>query len=1009
MSQASKQSSVYRQRGPSAATNGNIYGGVFHPTSTVEEANPWWEVDLGKPLPVHNVVVWLRPNLPQLNLVCLASDRPFPDRAATPAELLELCAGIATVRYDVPFRGPTHLTGAPVLWCLSDDYGGTVRVQYLRVVALGTCRLQLSEVQVFSPVTALSEGQVSKDTLSSSSSSLSSGAGAHVGVGGDASAYASDGAGAGAGAGGIGGHQPPPPSAGRFALPAPLDVPQLQHMNVPSTLGPAPDKPSTHEPVREPADTDTLCISSRGVLSSDGSNSIVLCESENHLFTIATGTPAGGTDASSVAGSVTGSVTGRSAPPSPRPPPRRRAVVSQTTNAGVLGCDPYNSNSRAMDYGWLAPNTSGIVRLVFNSLTSSRWSACTPDEPFTVSVRLDVRSFMLPCSVPAVFRTVMDVMNGPPSSIPRSSVPFVCASAGGIASVEVPISTLLNPWLQVSVVIATDGASPGAPKTSVLLPTLFDASLGICRLPMSDGRGQVVDVATASYAVVLPFRHKHNNLAHVWRTYWKKRGMLRIGHRGVGRSFKQQRGYRKAALMENTLVSFATAGKMGAEYIEFDALLTADKVPVIYHDFELEVQLAEQLAATMEAFKLGVHQLRWRALNRVRKHHLREGNKQSALAQLIRKHMARLKSGDRALLTGWSSTSPPSSRPSSPGSQSSGSSAAGGAGAGAGCVGGRYVESSAGMGGTAMKRPSSADSVDDASSDAADLSSVGVGDSDHSSSKGSAHAGARAGARAASSGDGDGDGDDGGDAVPVAPRPPPAPLAAAQAALASAAESEAAAVAMAVALGPGVLPAAGSRPPRSATRLIAALYSIPTLQALFVAVPAPVGFDIEIKYPVASKDVHLLPTSPLFDLNTYLDTILSVVFDHAGSRRVVFTCFHPEIVVALRAKQARYPVLFLTEGGTNRVPYPDLRCQSLAAAINHAVAEGLQGVVASSDSLVAQPGEVARAQENQLLVFGWGEANNDLEVVKQQASMGVDAVIVDNVGDVAKERPSFFQ
>jgi len=32
-----------------------------------------------------------------------------------------------------------------------------------------------------------------------------------------------------------------------------------------------------------------------------------------------------------------------------------------------------------------------------------------------------------------------------------------------------------------------------------------------------------------------------------------------------------------------------------------------------------------------------------------------------------------------------------------------------------------------------------------------------------------------------------------------------------------------------------------------------------------------------------------------FDMNMYLDTVLKVVLHSAGSRKIVFSCFHPDI------------------------------------------------------------------------------------------------------------------
>lgn len=41
----------------------------------------------------------------------------------------------------------------------------------------------------------------------------------------------------------------------------------------------------------------------------------------------------------------------------------------------------------------------------------------------------------------------------------------------------------------------------------------------------------------------------------------------------------------RSHIQENTILSFTTAGNLGAQLVEFDVHLTSDLVPVIYHDF----------------------------------------------------------------------------------------------------------------------------------------------------------------------------------------------------------------------------------------------------------------------------------------------------------------------------------------------------------------------------------------------------------------------------------------
>lgn len=40
--------------------------------------------------------------------------------------------------------------------------------------------------------------------------------------------------------------------------------------------------------------------------------------------------------------------------------------------------------------------------------------------------------------------------------------------------------------------------------------------------------------------------------------------------------------------------------------------------------------------------------------------------------------------------------------------------------------------------------------------------------------------------------------------------------------------------------------------------------------------------------------------------------VLEVVLKNAGERRIVFSCFNPDICTLVRNKQNKYPVMFLT-------------------------------------------------------------------------------------------------
>eukprot|EP00250_Pteridium_aquilinum_P005383 c15487_g1_i1 orf=88-1347(+) len=70
----------------------------------------------------------------------------------------------------------------------------------------------------------------------------------------------------------------------------------------------------------------------------------------------------------------------------------------------------------------------------------------------------------------------------------------------------------------------------------------------------------------------------------------KRNGQSRlsiIGHRGVGKNISTISilgGEMRPSIMENTIVSFNTAARNGADFVEFDVQVTKDGHPIIFHD-----------------------------------------------------------------------------------------------------------------------------------------------------------------------------------------------------------------------------------------------------------------------------------------------------------------------------------------------------------------------------------------------------------------------------------------
>ncbi|XP_023160099.2 glycerophosphocholine phosphodiesterase GPCPD1 isoform X2 [Drosophila hydei] len=86
------------------------------------------------------------------------------------------------------------------------------------------------------------------------------------------------------------------------------------------------------------------------------------------------------------------------------------------------------------------------------------------------------------------------------------------------------------------------------------------------------------------YVVVQPYQYSpldfKTTYAHYWPRSWPN---LDVGHRGNGKSYIADAPLER----ENTIASFLSAYSHYADMVELDVHLTADGIPVIYHDFGL--------------------------------------------------------------------------------------------------------------------------------------------------------------------------------------------------------------------------------------------------------------------------------------------------------------------------------------------------------------------------------------------------------------------------------------
>ena len=184
--------------------------------------------------------------------------------------------------------------------------------------------------------------------------------------------------------------------------------------------------------------------------------------------------------------------------------------------------------------------------------------------------------------------------------------------------------------------------------------------------------------------------------------------------------------------------------------------------------------------------------------------------------------------------------------------------------------------------------------------------------------------------------------------------------------------------------------------------------SFPTLRQVLDLVPPNAGFNIEIKSPLMCLD-GTWETEQFWERNLYVDAILQVVLANPGARRIVFSSFDPDICNMIKMKQNRFPVLFLTQGKTQRyVPFHDKRANTSLMAVAFAAASNILGVNFHSEELLRDSSPLYAAQNQGLVSFVWGDDLDDKDALRYFRQLAVDGLIYDRIHDKTDGKPNIF-
>lgn len=175
----------------------------------------------------------------------------------------------------------------------------------------------------------------------------------------------------------------------------------------------------------------------------------------------------------------------------------------------------------------------------------------------------------------------------------------------------------------------------------------------------------------------------------------------------------------------------------------------------------------------------------------------------------------------------------------------------------------------------------------------------------------------------------------------------------------------------------------------------------PTLAEVLDQVDESCGLNIEIKWPQLLESGKM-EARRCREINDYADRIIDVVDKHARNRRVVLESFDADLVIMLRMKQNRFPVIFLSQGMTDQYErYVDVRARSVRNGIYFAQAFDLAGIDLISEYYVMSGRKlVSFIQDHDLIARAWGNVSGGkLELLRE---LGLQCITYDKI-DLVKE------
>ena len=146
-----------------------------------------------------------------------------------------------------------------------------------------------------------------------------------------------------------------------------------------------------------------------------------------------------------------------------------------------------------------------------------------------------------------------------------------------------------------------------------------------------------------------------------------------------------------------------------------------------------------------------------------------------------------------------------------------------------------------------------------------------------------------------------------------------------------------------------------------------------TLQEALALLPPGMHVSLQVLYPTPDEE-RALGLGPSADINSFVDDILAVVFDHARAQRaqsphavrsVVFSSYNPSLCTALNWKQPNFPVFLCNDLGRE---HEDIITGTAAVAATTDAPSAAGGAAQSSGHRTSSIKEMVRtAQSNNLM------------------------------------------